>query len=213
VGSDRSRSYLRRQCDQADGSGLHTAACRSKSNPARSQPERTVFASVTKFALLSSSLVPIFVVLAIRLSGKQCHTAAALVVISIALTALLIVVLQARRRTTAQPFAVDTIRDESQQIPAYLLTYIFPFLFLSVGGWRDVAAFLVFALLVLILLFRTDLALVNPLLLATGFHLYSLTTTSGKCLILVAKDKPSPGQSILAVRLSDTTYKLESIQS
>jgi hypothetical protein len=168
---------------------------------------------VTKFALLSSSLVPVLIVLAIRLSGSHCHAAVALVVIGVVLGAFLFGVLQARRRIAAQPFTVKTIRDESQQIPAYLLTYVFPFLFPSVVGWRDVAACLAFALLVLILLFRTDLALVNPLLLAVGFHLYSMTTNSEKSLILVAKAKPSPGQTILAVRLSDTTYKLESIQA
>lgn len=163
---------------------------------------------MTRFALLSSGLVPALLVLAIRVFHSSRIAAAILFVASLFLTVMLARAMRARDSINAQPFIINTVEDESAQIPAYLVTYIVPFLFLSISGRADLVAGLVFAFFVLVLVYRTDLALVNPLLLVVGLHLLRLRTVSGVNLILVAKDRPLPGQTIRAVKLSERLYKL-----
>jgi len=120
--------------------------------------------------------------------------------------------LQARSTTNAQPFTLTQVRDESGQVPSYLLTFVFPFLFLEVHDWRDVLAYLIFAALVAVLVLQTDLVLVNPLWLAAGYHLYQVQTTSDFNGILMSSRRPQTGQTIEAVRLSPSALKLIVIQ-
>lgn len=164
---------------------------------------------MTKLVILASSLVPVLAVLAVRLWDRRL-LALVLVGAAMALTILLFVALSARHHTAAQPYTIADVADESDQIPAYLLTYISPFLFLEVENTRDVIASILFGLLVLVLLLRTNLALVNPLLLAVGFHLYRVHTDAGKDMLVVAREKLLRGETFQAVTLSATTYKLTS---
>jgi len=161
--------------------------------------------------LLFSSLSPLMAILAIRLSGHHMATAIVLTLMAFGSAALLPVVLRARGATSPQPFTIAGVKDESGQVPAYLLTYIFPFLFVTIDDWRDLAAYVVFAALLLVLLLRTDLALVNPLLLAAGYHLYAVETSAGRSVVLVCRERPMAGNQVLATRLSDSTYKLEQV--
>lgn len=166
---------------------------------------------MTRFALLSSGLVPALLVLTIR--NYQSHNLASVIlfIMSLCLTVMLARALRARDDTNAQPFTIDIIEDESAQVPAYLVTYIVPFLFLSIDGPADFIACLVFAFFVLVLVYRTDLALVNPLLLVIGLHLFRIRTLSGNNFILVAKTRPLQGQTVSAVRLAEKLYKLKSV--
>jgi hypothetical protein len=166
---------------------------------------------MTRFALLSSGLVPALLVLTIRAFHSNRLASAILFIASLALTVMLARAMAARDTINPQPFAVEAIEDESVQVPAYIVTYVVPFLFLSINGSADLIACIVFAFFVLVLVYRTDLALVNPLLLIAGFHLFRLHTTAGNYLILIAKTRPLPGQTISAVKLSEKLYKLRHV--
>jgi hypothetical protein len=166
--------------------------------------------TVTQFGLLASSLVPALLVLAIRLYPSYNAGSVALAAAGLLLITVLARAMRARDATNAQPIMVTTVEDESNQVPGYVITYIFPFLFLSTGTIADLAACLVFALFALVLIYRTDLALVNPLLLILGYHLFRLGTTTDK-VILISKLRPLPGQTVIAVRIADRTYQFKSI--
>jgi ABC-type uncharacterized transport system permease subunit len=161
--------------------------------------------------LLFSSLSPLMAILAIRLSGDYMALAIVLTVMACGSAALLPVVLKARGATSPQPYTIAGVKDESGQVPAYVLAYIFPFLFVTIDNGRDLAAYVVFAALLVVLLLRTDLALVNPLLLAAGYHLYAVETNVGRTVVLVSRERPMAGNQVLVTRLSDSTYKLEKI--
>lgn len=129
-------------------------------------------------------------------------------VVSVGLVVLLARAVRARHTTNPQPYTISSVRDESDQVPAYLLTYVFPFIFLSIANKADLLACLVFAFFLLVLVYRTDLAVVNPLLLTIGYHLYRVSTSHGTEIILLAKRRPAIGETIHAVRIADHTYKL-----
>lgn len=166
-----------------------------------------------KAFLFLTGLAPMAVIFAVRLWGSYPASAIALAVVALCLIVLLPLALRERGKTTSQPFSVASVRDDSHQIPTYLLTYVFPFLFVSVSGWQDLVAYGVFVLLLVVLLLRTDLALVNPLLLAVGYHMYAISTTTGSELTVVSRERLLVGNRILAVKLADSAYKLDRILS
>lgn len=163
---------------------------------------------MTRFALLASSLVPALLVLVIRMRTTHNVVAMILLIASLLLIVMLARAVRARSTTSAQPFTTEIVTDESEQVPAYLLTYVFPFLFLTFDDGADMIACAIFASLVLVLVYRTDLALVNPLLLIVGFHLFRVQTNSGGSLTLVSKVRPLKGQTFTAVKICEGTYKL-----
>ncbi|QNN52315.1 hypothetical protein [Nocardioides mesophilus] len=124
----------------------------------------------------------------------------------------MILLLRARGTTNEQPYELIAVDDESAQVPAYLLAFVFPFVFVTGADWRDAVAYGAFAVLVGLLVLRTDLVLVQPVLLAAGYHLYKVQTTSGFGGIMLSSVRPQAGQTIHAVRLSATALKLTIVQ-
>lgn len=167
---------------------------------------------MTKFVLLASSLSPALWVVAIRLFENHPPASVAVFAVSIFLISMLAKAVRARDTTNAIPLTLAQVKDESEQVPAYLATYIFPVVFLSAGTKADLAACVVFVMVILVLMYRTDLALVNPLLLAVGFHMYRARSTGGVELTLLSNRRPTVGQTVTAVRLAANTYKLRSIE-
>lgn len=164
---------------------------------------------MTRFLLLASSFAPLLVIFAVRLEAEHWQIAIALAVLSLISLLCLPIVLKVRRRTAAQPFRVLELRDESQQVPVYLITYIFPLVFASIDGWQALVGFAIFGLLLVVLLLRTDLAMVNPFLLVVGIRIYTVRTSSGADIVLLAERRPFIGQDLTATRLSGSTYRLK----
>lgn len=145
---------------------------------------------MTKVLLIGSSFSPLLGLVAIRVAGLDPLWASALGAAAIVFGLSLPLVILARRDTEPQPFVALQVVDDSSQVPGYLLTYIFPFAFASVSSGFDVAAYLLFGLLVTVLLARTDLFLVNPLLLAFGRHVFKIETSTGRSILVVARSSP-----------------------
>jgi hypothetical protein len=154
-----------------------------------------------KLRLVASSFAPMAIIVAVRLSLTYPLVALLIGALGVLAVLSLLELVLARSMTNQQPFTLTSIRDESAQIPAFLLTYVFPFVFVAIGDWRDALAYGLFALLLLILIVRTDLVLVNPLLLAFGFHLYIVESSSGYHGILLSSKAPKVGETVQAVRL------------
>ncbi|WP_146087958.1 hypothetical protein [Rathayibacter sp. AY1B5] len=161
--------------------------------------------------MVASSISPLVLIIAIRFIEqdlKLAMTLGAAALIS-ALTLPLVVLVRGGMEDT--PFQVVRVEDESTQVPAYLLTYLFPFAFASVETFSNWLAYGVFALLLLTLLFRTSLGLVNPLLLAFGIHTYLVETSAGSKIVLFAKQAPISGTSLTAFRVIGSCFKLRHI--
>ncbi|WP_460793176.1 hypothetical protein [Nocardioides pacificus] len=152
-------------------------------------------------------------IVALRVSETHPLWASALAVLGCLAVWSLFGLIAARSATNEQPFKIRSIRDESAQVPAYLLTYLFPFLFLTVSGWRDWVAYAIFAALLVVVIYRTDLVLVNPILLAAGYHVYIIESTSNFEGLLMATKRPLVGQTVNAVHLTPGAVKMTSLQS
>src|SRR5699024_8631546 len=84
-----------------------------------------------------------------------------------------------RKRIGVIPISPKNVQDETMQIPTYLITFIFPFLFISdTPSCSTIVAYACFLVFLLALLFRTDMAIVNPALLIAGYHVYTVETDS-----------------------------------
>ena len=213
MGPTRARTYLRGKRDQHDGHGLDTGT-RHHARKATRRGDHTLSEGIkVRMLLFVTGLAPMVAIFAVRLWVTCMPAAIVLGVLALLLAALLMIALSLRRVTAPQPFRLLSVRDDSQQVPTYLLTYIFPFLFVAVDGWQDLTAYAIFSLLLVVLILRTDLALVNPLLLAAGYHLYVATTTNDQEVVVVSRTRLLPGNAILAHRLADATYRLDRIQT
>lgn len=153
---------------------------------------------MTRLLLGLSSLAPLVGIVAIRMIDVDAAWAISLGVIAILFAVSLPVVLIARRGAVERPFRIESVQDDSPQVPAYLLTYVFPFAFASVDGPATMWAYLVFSLLLLVLLARTNLGLVNPILLAAGFHTFAATTSSKRTITLISRSTPAANSSVVA---------------
>lgn len=164
---------------------------------------------MARVLLFLSSLAPVFLIVGIRLLGSIAAVGIGIVVLGVVLFCVALLVFVKRGKVTSRPIVVTGIRDESYQIPIYLLTFVFPFLFIELKNSWDAAAYIVLILLVLLLLFRTDLSLVNPVLLVLGYHIYAVEAAGGEDLLLIAKNRPRVGGHILGTLLSGNTYLLD----
>lgn len=156
-----------------------------------------------KFRLAISALVPAALIVAIRVwTWEGWVWSAVLVAAAVIATVSLASFVRARGTTNPQPQNVVSVDDESDNAPALILTYLFPFLFLTVSDWRDAAAYVVFALVLLLLIVRTDIWKANPLLLIAGYRIYSVEFPSRELSLLFARNRPLPGSVIQVITLS-----------
>jgi hypothetical protein len=167
---------------------------------------------VLRLRLLAGAWSPAAFLLALRLSADHVAWTVGLAVAGVVAVASVLLLLLSRSGTNAQPFQLTSVKDESSQVPGYLLTFVFPFMFMDVNSWREGAAWGLFALLTATLVLGTDLVLVSPVLLLAGYHLYRVDTSSGFAGILLSSRRPIRGQTIEAVRLPRGALKLTSIQ-
>lgn len=165
--------------------------------------------AVTRLSIFVSSFAPLLAIFALRASGNHSALAAVLAAAAAGSALLLILALRARSGLTLQSVVVSDTSDESPQIPTYLLTYVFPFVFVTADRWQDGAAYAVFAALVGLLLWQSDAAYINPLLLVAGFRLYVFSRGPDRVLI-VSRKRLRDGSRVLAYQLSSSAYKFDS---
>jgi hypothetical protein len=168
--------------------------------------------TLLKLRLAASAFVPAAAIAAIRLWGVGGTFVWSLMSIAFAVVATvsLVLLLGARSDTNAQPHTIRQSTDESGEVPAFLLAYVFPFVFLTVTDVRDALAYLVFAMFLVVLVLRTNLWQINPLLLLVGLHIYSVETHTGFAGILFSRSRPRVGQNVNAVMLSPGAHKATS---
>lgn len=165
-----------------------------------------------KLRLLGSAFAPMFMIVALRLAKDHRIPALVLGLLSIALVFSLLTLLASREATNGQPYKLASVVDESAQVPSYLLTYVFPFIFVSPSNSFDLVAYASFVALLVVMLLRTELLLVNPVLLALGYHLLEIETSSGFRGLLLSRQRPKVGQDIDAVYWAPGALKLKLIK-
>lgn len=132
-----------------------------------------------RFRLLCSSLAPLLLIVGVRIWAAHTVVAGVILLAAIASVGSLLLLMNTRGTLSSQSFALETVEDESDQIPAYLVTYLLPFVTLNIAGISDLIGYLMLAGVLLLLVLRTDLIYVQPVLLVAGWHLYRTTVTGG----------------------------------
>jgi hypothetical protein len=80
------------------------------------------------------------------------------------------------------------VTEEGGQVAAYIATYLLPFIGLNVRSWREALALIVYFGVLFVVFLRSDLALINPALYLTGWHVVSARRADARVLMLVPKD-------------------------
>ena len=168
---------------------------------------------MTRILLFVSSLAPAVLIVGIRLIGLDPFWGVLLIAIGIALFPLAYLVLKARRAVTPKPVRVADVSDENFQILTYVLTFIFPFLFIDISDMWNAVAYVVLILFVVVLLIRSDLALVNPALLIIGYRIYAVRAEGGEELILISRLKPRRGNTLAATPISGQMYLINQAET
>jgi hypothetical protein len=150
---------------------------------------------IARTALFCSSYVPLFAIFAIRFP----HTASLWWIISAICTAGgASIVLVARNRHEPQYYRVASVENDGATA-AYIATYILPFVTISEPTSRDLFAYGIFFLVVLILNIRSSsLVGINPLVYLTPWRIYQLKTSGGQAFIIFSRERPKVGESIRA---------------
>lgn len=201
------RPHLRWQRGSGDRSWPDKAKCLTQSKPVHTYSGRPV----TRFLLVVSSMSPLIGIMAIRLIDLDSRLSIGLGICATIAALSLPAVLLARRSVEPQLITVGAVRNDSSQVAAYLVTYAFPFAFATSNSAATIAAYIVFGLLLLVLVWRTDLCLINPVLLAFGFHLFAVETVDGRSVTLISRDPPLVGSNLLAHRVLDGAYEFNSV--
>lgn len=159
--------------------------------------------------LLLSSLSPLMAILAARLWNDHRVAAWALVALAALSVASLVLFLRTRSSLMPQTFVVATAKDESDQIPAYVVTYVLPFVTLQVTQRAELVAYVLLALVLAVLVLQTDLVYVQPLLLMIGWHLYRVEVRHGlQPMTLVSGSRLEAGVKVSTVGLAGTVARV-----
>ena len=104
-------------------------------------------------------------------------------------------------RTTARrglrPLTVKDVRDAGREVTAYLTTYVFVLLVTPDPSAGDVAAYAVFAVVLVVVSLRSDLAHVNPTLYLLGRRVVTVTDDEDRERYLVCRRPPAVGERLL----------------
>jgi hypothetical protein len=157
--------------------------------------------------LFLSSYAPLFVILAIRFQGAALRgTCAGLAVIGFAYLAVVLWVVP--RTAQQRTYPVDAVNDASGQVAGYLATYVVPFLTVPSPSPPEVISYCIFALVVLVIFVRSDLAQINPTLYLLGRRVASITARQGTHYV-VCRRLPRPPTRIEAVRVAGLLVRNE----
>ena len=161
----------------------------------------------TRIFLFVSSLSPGFVIGGIRIGTWLGCSLIALGVSCLAITPF---VLKARSASAIQPEFLESTAFENSQIPTYLITFVFPFLIIPADSNISlIPAYMAFAILMVILLYRSNLMLVNPALLILGFNIFSARIASEGDIYILSKYRPHPNTRIYMKRVVNGLYIID----
>lgn len=159
-----------------------------------------------RFLLLFTALSPAFLIASIRIIPSHPWVGYIGIVLGLLMFPAAWLLLGKRSDVTPHVFTPISVHDESDQIPTYLVTFVFPFLFVTDSpSVYTTAAYVLFATFLIFLLYRADISVVNPALLIRGFHVYGVETETGS-IYLISRRRPMVATHMEACRVSGNLY-------
>jgi len=151
---------------------------------------------VTGLLLFVSGYAPLFAIFGLRLDGTPSGVCFSVAVVLA--TAFFVVLALARIDAEPQQVQVSTVTPRDTDVAAYLATYLLPFVTVSQPTGRDIAGFLLYGLVLVIVARRGALVGVNPLAYLLGLRLVTVTTATGRSVLLLTRHLPRRDVTIIA---------------
>ncbi|GCD19281.1 hypothetical protein CTKZ_08430 [Cellulomonas algicola] len=111
------------------------------------------------------------------------------------------------------PVRIENVTDEGANAAAYLVTYLLPFVSVSLDEWNAWAAHAVFFIVLFIIFVRSNFGLINPTMYLLGWKVIQADILAGEWgghtrrVTLLAKEIPPPGN--VRVRKMAGGFRLE----
>lgn len=160
------------------------------------QRTEKVAAAFDRIALALSSLTPLAALLALRFAGPDWKIFAAFVVIvALGLLATGYFVFRATGTESFSP-VVARVDDAGPEAAAYLVSFVFPFLVVQQdAGWQDVAMYVAFVVVYILVLSGTNMIAVNPLFYLIGLRVWRVESgdLEHRTALLIGRVRPTVG--------------------
>lgn len=101
----------------------------------------------------------------------------------------------------AVPRRVAEVRDVGPEVAGYLATYLLPLLAAPTPTTGDLVGYGIYALVVIVVSLRSNMAHVNPTLYLLGWRVSSVRFAEGDTQYLVSRRAPNSGETIRVARL------------
>lgn len=168
---------------------------------------------MTRLLLFLSSLSPGIVVASIRYIGESACWGTVGVVAGALLMPLGLLTIRSRKKTNTIPTELSSIRDETYQVPTYLITFVLPFLFVGIQDVQTLVSYVIFILFVSAILTKSDISIVNPSLLIANYRMYDVVDKEERSLTIISRTTPRITQFENLRHLSGRLYLLEPQES
>ena len=165
---------------------------------------------MTRLYLFVSSLSPGILVAGIRGTKENFLIGLIVAVLAVMLSLLGLLVIRSRTTLNTVDLKVDSVRDETYQVPTYLVTFVLPLLFIDVVDVPTLVGYLVFSIIVFLMLMKSNISIANPVLLLSGYRLFDVQDSSGNQSTVVSKTVPPVGESTEVHKLAEGFYILRS---
>lgn len=178
--------------------------------PSSRKEDPTVPTAATRVLLVVTSFAPLWLGLGILEYPGGGWAAVPLYVLAVLSPVALGTYLRAVRRIATTKETVTSANRREQELVAYVASYLVPFAFVSIDGWRPKTVLAMFLLLIIGLATHARIYYVNPLLAVAGYHVYEVVFDTGSIVTLITRRTHLPAGAKLAVRTLDNDVYLES---
>jgi hypothetical protein len=158
-----------------------------------------------RLILFLSSYTPLFVIIGIKTFSASRPAGVGLVAIGLLAGGAMLALLAWSRTINVTPVKVLTATSASEDVVAYLFTYILPVLGVSTNGAADIFALVILFITIGLVFMNSNLGLVNPMLAGAGFHLHRIETPGKSRYIMLSRHDTPPveGTDVRVRRLGD----------
>jgi hypothetical protein len=159
---------------------------------------------LVRILLFLSSYSPLFLILAIQNFSDQVAWSTVLLALSAVSVAALRIYINKARTLEPHPVTAATAQAVGTEAMGYIVTYIIPFLGLSLGSSKDIASLLILLAMLGVIYVDSNLIYVNPILNIFGYHLFQISNPDGKPSALITwRRYVKQGEQLSVISLGD----------
>lgn len=161
----------------------------------------------TEIVLFASSFAPLFALFSLLNSFGRGLASIICLIVAIISALGLVGYMGLLRRQQEVEARIATAAARDQDMMAYVVTYLLPFVALGSATWRERTAMVIFIGLVAVLYVRASLVYVNPLLALVRYRLFEADLGTGRSVIIISRRRAlPPGLRLQLKTITDSVY-------